>query len=149
MIPSKVLILFLAACLMWIGMITLAVVSLTGVGVSVGWMIGGVLGVAILVWLVVMAGEYRNAMDDPEAFSDDDDGCGPDPDAASPTPLVFTSAADLRTREDAVTLGRPLSTRRELLLTAQTTPSARPGRRSAVPRDGAPKRQGIRAAARE
>jgi|GEM_PF-4169441 len=60
--PSRILILLLASCFIWIGAIALAIVCFMGTSVTTGWIIAGGLVVALAVWVIVMAGEIRNAV---------------------------------------------------------------------------------------
>lgn len=71
LLPSKVLVLLTAACLVWIGLLSLAFVFVMGTGASAGWIVAGLLFCALLVWAVVMRGEYRNAIDLTEDFEPD------------------------------------------------------------------------------
>jgi hypothetical protein len=71
-LPFKVLILLAAACLAWIGLLSLAVVFLMGNGASAGWICAGALFLALVVWTVVMAGEYRSAIELPEGYESED-----------------------------------------------------------------------------
>lgn len=70
--PSKVLILLVASCLVWIGMIALAVLALSGIPFSSGWIAAGALFFAIAAWIIVMFREMR------ESFFLPDSNCGSD-----------------------------------------------------------------------
>lgn len=72
-LPSKVLILLAATCLGWIGLLTLAFVSWIGTNVTAGWIFAGILFLALVVWIVVMAGEFRSAMEAPRLHMEDGD----------------------------------------------------------------------------
>lgn len=64
--PSKVLVVIVAACLIWIGLISLAIVLVSGASISVGWIIAGVLALAGVVWGLVMMREIRDAIKLPD-----------------------------------------------------------------------------------
>jgi hypothetical protein len=64
--PSKLLILLVFSCLVWIGIISCGIMLLVGNGFSVGWIVAGVLLLATLIWVVVMFREFRNAVEIPE-----------------------------------------------------------------------------------
>lgn len=49
------------ACLAWIGLLSVAFLVLTGFGVTTGWIVAGALFFSLVVWTVVMGGEFRNA----------------------------------------------------------------------------------------
>lgn len=49
------------ACLAWIGLLSVAFLVFTGLGMSTGWMVAGALFFAMVVWTLVMGGEFRNA----------------------------------------------------------------------------------------
>lgn len=49
------------ACLAWIGLLSVAFLVFTGLGMSTGWMVAGALFFALVVWTLVMSGEFRNA----------------------------------------------------------------------------------------
>jgi hypothetical protein len=70
--PSKILIVLAISCLAWIGAISFAVVYFLGTAVSTGWIIGGILFVALAVWVVVMLREIRNAIELPNSLSNSD-----------------------------------------------------------------------------
>ncbi len=55
-------------CLMWIGVISLGIVIFIGTTVSTGWIIAGVLSLAMVVGLVVISREVRNAPEMPDDF---------------------------------------------------------------------------------
>ncbi len=61
--PTKVLIVLLASCLFWIGVISLAVMWFAGTSVTAGWIVAGTLVLALLVWLAVMSYEIRHAIE--------------------------------------------------------------------------------------
>lgn len=60
-LPSKILILLAASCLVWIGILALAFMSLTGTDVTAGWICAGALFFALVVWVAVMSSEFRSA----------------------------------------------------------------------------------------
>ncbi len=62
-LPSKVLIVLLASCLLWVGGISLAVMWFAGTSVTIGWIVAGALVLALLVWLAVMFHEIRHAVE--------------------------------------------------------------------------------------
>jgi fatty acid desaturase len=66
--PSKLLILLVVSCLLWIGIISFAITLFTGSGLSAVWIIAGVLLLATLIWVVVMFREFQNAIEIPEYF---------------------------------------------------------------------------------
>lgn len=55
------LILLAGACLAWIGLLSVAFIAFTGLGFGAGWVFAGALVFALVVWSLVMAGEFRNA----------------------------------------------------------------------------------------
>lgn len=55
--PSKLLILLVASCLTWVGLLWLALVICTVV--PVGWVISGVVLLVMTVWMLVMLREIR------------------------------------------------------------------------------------------
>ncbi|HEX7261515.1 MAG TPA: hypothetical protein VF258_06835, partial [Luteolibacter sp.] len=57
------------SCLAWIGAISFAVVYFMGTAASTGWIIGGVLFLALAAWIVVMRREIRNAIELPHSPS--------------------------------------------------------------------------------
>ncbi|RYD24048.1 MAG: hypothetical protein EOP88_01805 [Verrucomicrobiaceae bacterium] len=63
--PSKILILLVAACLVWVGIISLAVAVFSG-SVSSGWVVAGAVVLAIMAWVLVMAREIRDAVTAPD-----------------------------------------------------------------------------------
>jgi hypothetical protein len=62
-----VLILLAAASLAWVALLSLGFVFLMSAGASAGWIIAGVLFFSLVVWAVVMSGEFRGAIEMPEA----------------------------------------------------------------------------------
>lgn len=70
-LPSKVFVLLAAACLGWIGLLSLAFVFFMGTGVSAGWIFAGALVLALAIWAVVMFGEFRRAIDLTQAAEPD------------------------------------------------------------------------------
>lgn len=68
-LPSKLLILLVAACLSWIGLLSLAFVCFFGTGLSAGWIFAGALILALMVWFVLMFSEFRQAIEMPEEAS--------------------------------------------------------------------------------
>lgn len=75
-LPSRILILLAASCLMWIGVLSLAFMSFMGKNVTAGWICAGALFFALAVWIVVMASEFRSAVEEKPltARRDIDDG---------------------------------------------------------------------------
>ena len=70
-LPSKILVLLGGACLVWIGILSLAFMLLTGKGIAAGWIFAGALFLALTVWVVVMFREFLHAMGWPSALDDD------------------------------------------------------------------------------
>ncbi len=66
--PSKLLILLVFSCLVWIGIISFVVALFFGSGISLGWIVAGVLLLAALIWVAVMFREFRGAIEIPEYF---------------------------------------------------------------------------------
>lgn len=62
------LIVLVAACFAWIGVLSLAAVTFLGTAASTGWIIAGALLLALVIWLVVMAREIRQATELPDYF---------------------------------------------------------------------------------
>ncbi|MES2440252.1 MAG: hypothetical protein V4584_14375 [Verrucomicrobiota bacterium] len=60
--PSKIFILVAAACLVWIGLLSLAFMAISGMALSAGWIFAGALVFALAVWTVVMLKEIRQAI---------------------------------------------------------------------------------------
>ena len=73
-LPSKIFVLLVAACLGWIALLSAAFVLLLGTDISSGWIIAGALIAALAVWVAVMFREIRHAPDQPEYFSPEDSG---------------------------------------------------------------------------
>jgi hypothetical protein len=71
-LPSKILILLLAACLMWIGLLSIAFMLFMGQGAVVGWIVAGVLAFSLIVWVGLMLFEVRQAF---EVRSEADEDC--------------------------------------------------------------------------
>ena len=63
LLPSKVFVLLAAACLGWVGLLSLAFMFLMGTGVSAGWIFGGAMVLVLAIWVVVMFGEFRRAIE--------------------------------------------------------------------------------------
>lgn len=63
LLPSKVFVLLAAACLGWIGLLSLAFMLFMSTGVSAGWIFAGALVLALGIWVVVMFGEFRRAIE--------------------------------------------------------------------------------------
>jgi hypothetical protein len=59
----KVLILMAAACLAWIGLLSMSVVFIMGSSAATGWMIAGGLLIALLGGVAVIANEMFQAVD--------------------------------------------------------------------------------------
>lgn len=47
----------------WVVLLTLGVVFIVKAGISAGWIVAGVLMFSLVVWALVMSGEYRGAID--------------------------------------------------------------------------------------
>jgi hypothetical protein len=62
-LPSRILILVVASCIVWIGLLSLAFMTFTGTDVTVGWICAAALFFALVVWTLVMAGEFRSAVE--------------------------------------------------------------------------------------
>lgn len=56
------LILLVAACLVWIGILSLAFLAFSGMSFSSGWIVAGALFFAVMAWVVVMFREFRGAI---------------------------------------------------------------------------------------
>ncbi len=67
-LSSKLLILVGAACLFWIGLLSLAFMALSGLAVSSGWIMAGALVCATFAWMLVMFREIRDAVEIPDPF---------------------------------------------------------------------------------
>jgi len=92
--PSRTLILLLASCFIWIGAIALAIVCFMGTSVSTGWIIAGGLVVALAIWVIVMAGEIRNAVNHSDHF--EPERTVPEPTAAEESGLFMASGSELK-----------------------------------------------------
>lgn len=130
------MIVFAVACLVWIGLLSLALVWFMGTGIGVGWIIAGALCCALVVWIIVMSGEFRNAVDVPEGheemdFADIESLAA----SKSSLDLFTTTPADILIFEAAARRGMEESKRLRLLVKAQTTPSVDPDKRNGVPHD--------------
>jgi hypothetical protein len=66
LLPAKPLILLLAACLVWTGILSLGYLAFTKLALSSGWIIGGALAFAVVAWLLVMFREFRQAIPMPD-----------------------------------------------------------------------------------
>lgn len=62
MLPSKVLILLVAACLVWVGLLSLAFVALSGTTASTGFILAGALVGAVVAWVLVMIREIKDSL---------------------------------------------------------------------------------------
>lgn len=96
------MILLAAACLVWIALLSLGIVWLMGMGISAGWIIAGALLFALVVWIVVMAGEFHNAIDLTGDFESEDCGLHADGNVTSVLPHFRTSDS----RTDSAFTGR-------------------------------------------
>lgn len=67
-LSSKLLILVGAACLFWIGLLSLTFMALSGFAVSSGWIMAGALLCATFAWMLVMFREIRDAVEMPDPF---------------------------------------------------------------------------------
>ncbi len=56
------LILLVAACLVWVGILSLAYVVLSGSAISTGWLVAGALMFAIVAWVLVMFREIQDSI---------------------------------------------------------------------------------------
>lgn len=65
-LPSKTLILLVAACLVWIGILSVAFLAFSGMSVSSGWIVAGALLFAVVAWVLVMFREVRGAITLPD-----------------------------------------------------------------------------------
>lgn len=50
-----------SACMAWIGLLSVSFLVLTGLGVTTAWVVAGALFFSLVVWTIVMGGEFRNA----------------------------------------------------------------------------------------
>lgn len=75
-LPSKILILLVAACLVWIGILSLAFLAFSGMAVSSGWIVAGALFFAVLAWILVMFREIRGAVTIPDTSATGERGEG-------------------------------------------------------------------------
>ena len=66
---SKVIILLALSCLVWIAGLSLAFMLFLGSTVSAAWILGVALAFAVIVWLVVMIGELRQAIEVVDPFT--------------------------------------------------------------------------------
>lgn len=71
--PSKVLILLVASCLMWIGLLSLAVAFFLGATGGTVWIVAGALLIAFCLGVAVMVNEFRCAIDLPDDFNEEAD----------------------------------------------------------------------------
>lgn len=71
-LPSRILVLLAASCLVWVAILSLAFMSLAGRNVTAGWICAGALFFAILVWTLVMAAEFRSAVETVPCVDDQD-----------------------------------------------------------------------------
>lgn len=65
-LPSKTLILLVAACLVWIGILSVAFLAFSGMSLSSGWIVAGALFFAVVAWVLVMFREIRGAITLPD-----------------------------------------------------------------------------------
>lgn len=72
LLPFKVLILLVAACLAWIGLLSAAFLMLGGTTVATGWIVAGALALAALAWILVMFREIQNSVQMPDHFTNDE-----------------------------------------------------------------------------
>ncbi len=98
--------------------------TLMGANVTAGWICAGALVFALGVWIIVMAGEFRNAIGHPAAIIDDESG--ENPSLTSPLPAQVRRITGLR----GLWSGRrflPVQTRRKMRRGARAErPLARP-----------------------
>ena len=71
-LPSKILILLMAACLGWIALLSLAFMLFLGKGVAAGWIFAGALFLALAVWAIVMFREFRLSFEMKQEFDEED-----------------------------------------------------------------------------
>lgn len=93
--------LLLAACLAWIGGISMVVAMFLGKGVSTGWIVAGALVFAMVVWLAVMFREVRRAIELPDYFA------AGEFDADLPRTGLDPAITFSRTGMDPMACGRP------------------------------------------
>ena len=60
--PPKMLILLLAACLVWIVVLSIAFLAMSGTAASTGFIVAGSLVGAAVAWVLVMIREIRDAI---------------------------------------------------------------------------------------
>lgn len=104
-LPPKVLILLAAACLTWIGLLSLAFVFFTGTAASAGWLFAGALLLALAVWGVAMSWEFRNAVPRQEDLVEDD---------CNPYPGIGSTPTRPRSRFAGVQANRAITTLRKI-----------------------------------
>lgn len=63
LLPSKTLLLFAAACLVWLVLISAVVMCFTGIASPAGWIFAGALFGAMLLAVLMVSREYRNAIE--------------------------------------------------------------------------------------
>lgn len=66
---SKPLVLILVSCLLWAGIIAVAIVVTSGITISTGWVVAGAAILFFGACLVVMAREYQQAIELPDSFA--------------------------------------------------------------------------------
>ncbi len=64
------LILLMAACLTWVGILSLASVMMSWLAYTTGWIVAGGLVCAVIAWLLVMVREIRDAVELPDFFAE-------------------------------------------------------------------------------
>ena len=68
--PSKLLIVLVASSLAWIGVLTLATVTFSGIAVSTGWLIAGAMLLALMAMVLVIFKEVRRAIELPDYLAE-------------------------------------------------------------------------------
>lgn len=63
------MILLLAACLVWVGILSTAYVLISGTKIAAAWVVGGGLICAIIAWVLVMFREIHDAIQLPDFFA--------------------------------------------------------------------------------
>ena len=74
-LPSKIFVLVLAACAVWVVILTAAFLFFTGYGVSAGWIFAGAILTALVCWSGLMIRELRQALDYNEPEDSEMDDC--------------------------------------------------------------------------
>ncbi len=109
--PSRILILLLASCFIWIGAIALAIVCFMGTSVTTGCIIAGGLVIALAVWVIVMAGEIRHAVNYSDHFELERTVPKPTPAEGSGVFVASSSLLGTAPQEKPVIHGRRMALR--------------------------------------